>query len=344
LHSVLYLLNSFWQWHSSGTTVVPQWSANWSLKKYFLVRPQHWKASGVWWECVENLHLIVGDEVDTNHQSVWKGYQICNNKPIIIWPLFCSYWMLVIRLIFNSINWYVLLPINFCSFGLGILHFCQWHSHNCVDKSVGCPVLVVDKKNFSPPNEQPPDHDHLCFLVPPSLLPRCNPCKSTSCWVCEVENYASNSKCNGLDLLVPFPFSSWLSCVCGCIGRRGDGAKQKESILWQFCCTSVLKIGKCNEVTLFLAGKYMPSMEDRGGNRWHELFPKRHCGYNFGRMHEKRHHSNAVLVLSRGHHQCFGEILRLSDIDNWGTGCMTLKLLSIGKRLIFQHIMPQIKM
>jgi hypothetical protein len=62
---------------------------------------------------------------------------------------------------------------------------------------------------------------------------------------------------------VPFSFSSWLSCVCGCMGRR-TMCKQKDSILWQFCCTLVWKIGKCNEVTLFLTGKYTPCLFKRG--------------------------------------------------------------------------------
>ena len=169
-----------------------------------------------------------------------------------------------------------MLPIKFCSFGLGILHsLSQWHRHNCDDMPVGCPVLVVDKKNFRTSNAHLPDNDHLRVLAPPLLLPICNPCKSTSWKLCEVENYAPNSWCHGLDLVCP----SLLPVDCHVFDV-------KDSILWQFCCTFVYKKENAMK-SPFFTGKYNPcllsSMEDRRGIRWCEFFPQGHSGYHVGR-------------------------------------------------------------
>ncbi len=88
----------------------------------------------------------------------------------------------------------------------------------------------------------------------------------------------------------------WISCallffqlIVTCLllhWERKNGAKQKDSILWQFCCTFVYKKENAMK-SPFFAGKYNPcllsAMADRGGIRWCELFPEGHSGYNFGR-------------------------------------------------------------
>ena len=131
----------------------------------------------------------------------------------------------------------------------------------------------------------------------------------------------------------------WISCallffqlIVTCLllhGERKDGAKQKDSILWQFCCTFVYKKENAMK-SPFFAGKYNPcllsSMEDRGGIRWCELI------LAGAREEAPQRCSTSACERPPSTHQ--GDIEVEWDW-NQGTGCMALKFLPIGKKVDF---------